>query len=504
MPARKRLRPVTRSVCAVLTLLAAVGVGPLVAPAPAQADTVRELQWHLDTLKISEAHRLSKGRGVVVAVVDSGVHAAHPDLKGQVLRGRGLGPGVAADGRTDPDVKGGHGTAMAGIIAGRGGGAMHALGIAPEAKILPLGLGPEEAGYREAPAAIRWAVDAGADVLNLSFGGQGPDQETADAVRYALSKDVVVVAATGNRDSGYRQIPEPASIPGVIAVGAATRSGGLWGETVTGPEMALSAPGERLIAPAPPGASPNGYLVSDGTSNATAVVSGVAALVRARYPDLDAANVVNRLIRTARDRGPAGRDPEYGFGSVDVLAALSRSVPAVKANPLAAPVAGSPSAGAPAGGAEEDGDDGPAVSFGLADNAGLQIVLCLLAVLVAVAIIVTLVLVNRRARRRASAGPPPVTYPPPGAYPAPGSYRPPGPHQAHQPYPPPPAGFGPPPPGGFGPPPGPHPYPSTPAGPPVAAPPYGAPQQPAPPGVVPPAPPHGAPAAPPTDPQPRQ
>ncbi|MFC3503987.1 S8 family serine peptidase [Micromonospora krabiensis] len=491
------------------TLFAAAGVAPMAAPAPARADTVRGLQWHLDALKIPEAHRLTKGRGVVVAVVDTGVHGAHPDLKGQVLPGRGFGAGVAADGRTDPDTKEGHGTGMAGIIAGRGGGDMHALGIAPEAKILPVGLGAEDARSWDSGAAIRWAVDHGADVINMSFGKHVADPATTDAVRYALSKNVVVVASSGNSDSGYPKIPEPAAIPGVIAVGGATRSGGLWSETVTGPEMVLSAPGERIIAPAPPGASPNGYLVSDGTSSASAIVAGVAALVRSRYPDLDAANVVNRLISTAKDRGPKGRDADFGFGSIDVLAALTRSVPAVDANPLLASAAGSPAPGASAGG-EKDGDDGPAVSVGLAEGAGLQIVFCLLAVLVAVAVIVILVVVNRRARRRAGAGPagtrpggypPPGVYPPPGGYPpaggpAPGAYPPPGGHPSpaphhqayppatHPPYPPaPPAGFGPP-----------QSYP--PAGPPVTAPPYGPPPQSG--------PPSGAPGASPPGPQPGQ
>ncbi|MGK5738010.1 S8 family serine peptidase [Micromonospora sp. URMC 103] len=537
MPARKRLRSVTRSACAAFSLVAAVGIGPVAAPAPARAaDTVRGLQWHLDALKIPEAQRLTKGRGVTVAVIDSGVDAGHPDLRGQVLRGRGFGPGAAADGRTDPDTESGHGTAMAGIIAGRGGGSMHVLGIAPEAKILPVGLGPGENGLEETPAGVRWAVDAGAKVMNVSLGAHGDDPEMVEAVRYALSKDVVVVASSGNRDSGYPEIPVPASIPGVIAVGGATRSGGLWDGTVTGPAMVISAPGERIIAPAPSAASPNGYLVSDGTSNAAAIVSGIVALVRARYPDLNAANVVNRLVRTARDRGPEGRDPEFGFGSVDVLAALTRSVPAVDANPLAAPASGSASPGTPVGGADEKGDDGPAVSIGLADNAGIQIMLCLLAVLVAVAVIVVLVVVNRRSRRRAGSAAPSGIQPP-GSYPsgarsAPGAYPPPG---TYQPYPPPgtpapPAGFGPPAPGPhpYPPAPGPHPYPPAPGQQPhppapgqypypppgqqpyppapanQPAPPYGPPHQPGPSGAVPPAPPSAAPGAPPADPQTRQ
>ncbi|GIF63123.1 type VII secretion-associated serine protease [Asanoa ishikariensis] len=371
-----------------LVLVAATGLGPLLAPAPARAsDTVRSLQWHLDALKIPQAHRLSKGKGVVVAVIDSGVQASHPDLKGQVLPGKGFGPGSVDDGRTDPDRTAGHGTAMAGLIAARGGDERHALGIAPEAKILPVSLGPS--GLREAPAGIRWAVDNGADVINVSLGTERDDPEVVEAVEYALSKDVVVVAATGNTGSTYLEIPMPASIPGVIAVGGATRSGALWDGTIVGQAMAVSAPGEAIVAPTRPGVAEGDYAVYEGTSASAAIVSGVVALVRARYPSLDAANVVNRVVSTARDRGAKGRDPEYGFGSVDVLAALTREVPAVEANPLGAPPAPSASAApADAGSEQREGSGGSWVLIAI-----------VLALVLAAALVVVLVLVNRRARR---------------------------------------------------------------------------------------------------------
>ncbi|RGC68288.1 Thermophilic serine proteinase precursor [Micromonospora sp. MW-13] len=488
----KRRRPLLRSAATMLALVTVAGGGLLPGPAPARAaDTVRGLQWYLDALRIPEAHKLTRGEGVTVAVVDGGVHAAHPDLRGQVLRGTSLSSEVPADGRTDPDRENGHGTAMAGIIAGRGGGAMRELGIAPAAKILPVALGPERDW--DLPGAIRWAADAGADVINLSVGAAGSDQRTTEAVRYALDKGAVLVAAAGNRRTD-RAVPLPANIPGVLAVGATGRSGSLWSGSVAGPEVGLAAPGERIIAPAPPAVSPNGYAVSDGTSRATAVVSGVAALVRSRYPKLDAANVVNRLVRTARDQGARGRDPEYGFGSVDVLAALTRSVPGVATNPLLSGASPTPSRAAAGG--DEAGDDRPAVSFGLADNAPVQLALCLAAVLLAGGVAVVLVVVNRRAARR-RAGPAGGPPPPPG----------PGPPAGHGPYPGPgPAPGGPP--AGYRPPPGPgpHPYQPRPVSPPPAPPPYG--QQgghPYGPAGRPGPPPGGGPAgaAPPADPQPR-
>ncbi|WP_446218083.1 type VII secretion-associated serine protease mycosin [Micromonospora sp. IBHARD004] len=461
-------RQLLSSAAAMLTLVATAGAG--LGPAPARAaDTVRGLQWYLDPLKIPQAHKLSKGRGVVVAVVDSGVYAAHPDLKGQVLPGKGLSADVAADGRSDPDGQKGHGTGMAGVIAGRGGGAMHELGIAPEAKILPVGLGADDRNA-DIAAGIRWAADHGADVINVSLVNDSRKRELAEAVRYALSKDAVVVAGAGNVEQGMVGVQAPASIPGVVAAGGTGRSGGPWSGSATGPELVLAAPGERIIAPAPPTVSPNGYVVNDGTSLSTAIVSGVAALVRSRYPDLDAANVVNRLIRTARDEGPSGRDPRFGFGVVDPLAALTRSVPPVSANPLleAAPE--------PTASSSRDGrDDEPMVSFGLAKGAGPAVAtaLCLL---VAAALVVLLVWLTRRGvRRRAASGPhppfgPPPGHRPPGFGPPPGYAPPPGPGQPPG-YPPPGNGQ----PAGFGPPPGPatpHPYQPRPVSQPTAPHPY--------------------------------
>jgi type VII secretion-associated serine protease mycosin len=474
-----RRRPLLRSAAALLALVTAAGAGLSAAPAPARAaDTVRGLQWYLDTLRIPEAHKLTRGEGVTVAVVDGGVHAAHPALRGQVLKGTSLSSAVQADGRSDPDREKGHGTAMAGVIAGRGGGSMTQLGIAPGARILPVALGlPRE---WDIAGGIRWAADHGADVINVSLGADGSDPQVSEAVRYALGKGAVLVAAAGNRATN-RAVPLPANVPGVLAVGAVGKTGSLWSGSVTGPEVGLAAPGERMIGPVPPEVSPNGYGVSSGSSDAAAVVSGAAALVRARYPKLDAANVVNRLIRTARDRGAPGRDPEYGFGTLDVLAALTAQVPEVDGNPLLSGASPKPDA---ATGEDDDGtgDDGPAVSFGLADNAAIQLGLCLLAVLLIGAVVVVLVVVNRRAARRRA--PPAPANGPPGV---------------------PPPGHMPPPAYGYGPPPGhaqQHPYQPRPIGQPGAPPPYGRPG-PYPPGPAgPPGPqPGGGPAAPPTEPQ---
>ncbi|MEU2611859.1 S8 family serine peptidase [Micromonospora sp. NPDC007271] len=471
-----RTRKMAKLAGAALALSTVVGA-QLVAPAPARADTVRDLQWHLDALKIPEAHKITKGRGVTVAVFDSAVDPTTPDLRGQVLRGHNVSTGPIDGWGRDGD---GHGTAMAGVIAARGGGPMRALGIAPEAKILPVAYGGSAPDGAVAEG-IRWAVDHGADIINMSFGNPGRSSpEVVAAVRYALDKDVVLIAAAGNTAKGAFSVTKPANTPGVLAVTGVGRDGSFSSGSARGPEAALAAPMEKIMAPRP--TSDNGYGLDTGTSDATAIVSGVAALVRARYPKLDAANVVNRLIRTARDKGPAGRDDQYGFGTVDPLAALTRSVPAVTANPLLADAPTGPAAGESAQPLpERTGNDGPAVSFGVTNKTGavIQGALCLL---VPVAVVVLVVVLRRRSRRRA---------------PAPGAGRP--------PYPPvPPSGPGFPPPGPGAPPaapygqPAPHGFP--PAGGPYA-PPQGGPQAPfAPPGgpyapvAPPPAGPHATPA----------
>jgi type VII secretion-associated serine protease mycosin len=430
----KHVRPAPTTAAAALALCAAVASGVAVAPAPARAaDTVRGLQWYLDPMKIAEAHRITQGKGVVVAVVDAGVDATHPDLRGQVLAGHGVNKSAAPDGRRD-DAENGHGTAMAGLIAGRGGGTMHQLGIAPAAKILPISMGADS-NSTDMTVAIRWAADAGADIINVSFAVASPDPDLTDAVRYALSKDAVVVASAGNVDEGDRQVTPPANIPGVIAVSGTDKRGGFSRGSVQGPETVLAAPMDDIIAPAPKAVSPNGYTVASGTSSSAALVSGVVALVRARYPKLDAANVVNRLIRTARDAGPAGRDPQFGFGAVDPVAALTRTVPSVPANPLVEAAPGSTPSGAAAAGSGDDDD--PAVEFGVTNKLGaiVQVGFCLAVPLVA---LVILLVVLRRRRRRTPAtatgphpGPPPAGWPAsPAGWPTPAGHAPP-----HQPAP---------------------------------------------------------------------
>ncbi|RLQ03763.1 type VII secretion-associated serine protease mycosin [Micromonospora sp. BL1] len=295
-----------------------------------RTDQVRDEQWQLEELRAKTAWRTSTGRGVVVAVIDSGVDGTHPDLAGQVLPGLDL---VTPDGSDGPDPVG-HGTTVAGLIAGRADDDRGVLGLAPDAKILPVRVLDAENRYDDAliiAKAVRWAVDNGAQVVNLSLGGSSDNPALAAALDYAFARNVVVVACTGNlATSTTTEVWYPAREPGVLAVAGLERtSENLWSGSITGHETVLSAPATGLY-----GARPEGYWRVQGTSFAAPLVAATAALVRARYPKMSAGDVVNRLIATARDLGPTGRDDRFGYGLVDPVAALTADVPPVGHNPL--------------------------------------------------------------------------------------------------------------------------------------------------------------------------
>ncbi|MET8359922.1 type VII secretion-associated serine protease mycosin [Micromonospora sp. NPDC005171] len=448
-------------------LAACLLAGSLVVGAaqPAAAAPRRAEQWYLDELRIDQVHKVSTGRGVVVAVLDSGVEASHPDLRGQVLSG-GRSYGASGDGRADED---GHGTHIAGIIAAKGG-PDGVDGIAPGAKILPIKLRKGTGANSEAAVAlgIRMAVDDGAKVINMSFGGPGvASPQEASAIKYALDHDVVVVGSAGNTANGRTALSNPANTPGVIAVTGTTKGGKFWSGSVQGPEAVVAAPGDSVYNIT----NEAGYGWGDGTSDSSAIVSGLAALIRAKYPDLSAPSVINRIIRTARDAGPSGRDPQYGFGVIDPMKALTADVPPVTANPLLDRAAATTDPGPTrTEGADEEFDvtqhgdrGGPSDQQVMVVGIGIAVVLVLL-----LGLAVFLIWNRRRYRREAArAADIPdevldrVT---PGAYPSPdaGYAPPPG-------YPPPgygqPSGYAPPP--GYGPPSG---Y-GPPGGPPPPAPP---------------------------------
>lgn len=311
---------IVRTTRAAVALLCAAAVAVLPA-APALADQTRDNQWHLRYLNIVQAHKISQGEGVTVAVIDTGVDP-HPDLSNNLLSGTVTYPGESGDGRKDVDP-GAHGTKMAGLIAAHGRGNKGALGIAPKAKILPVR--DSEDLYKGSPdytaEGIRWAISKKANVISISGGGTSSSQLRA-AIEEALRSDIVVVAAAGNSPQDTLVI-FPAGYEGVVAVGATDTKGNHADISVTGKKVVISAPGVGIYSTSRNG----GYRTSNGTSNSTAIVAGAAALIRSKYPDLSAKEVVHRLTATADDKGAPGRDEEYGYGVLDIVAALTADVP---------------------------------------------------------------------------------------------------------------------------------------------------------------------------------
>jgi type VII secretion-associated serine protease mycosin len=322
-------RRIAATVVAALTLVVTTA-------RPAGADSVRDAQWHLAFLDVARAHQLSQGEGVVVAAADSGVNAQHPDLVGNVLPGRDFFDPVDPRGWTDID---GHGTAMAGLIAGHGHNGGGELGVAPKAKILPVRIGSDKKNYAYAEG-IAWAAANGARVICLAFGSaQSDEPRMAAAVKDALRQDVVVVAAAGNRPDDST-VAYPAAYPGVVAAAGVNRNGGHAEVSVTGPQVVLAAPSDDIVSTHSDGK----YLIGTGTSNSTAIIAGAAALVRARYPNLSAAEVVHRLTATAIDKGPPGRDDQYGYGIVNLVGALTADVAPLPPSPSPQPSAQATSA----------------------------------------------------------------------------------------------------------------------------------------------------------------
>jgi len=318
----------------------------LVGLTPAMADETRDRQWHLRYLNVTAAHEISRGEGVKVGVVDSGVDAKHPDLSGAVLVGTDF---VGGDGTIDGA---GHGTRMAALIAARGQpGGNGSLGIAPAAQVLPIDAGLTSNSM--SPEGVDWAVQHGARVICLALGSQSEPTRLIKAVERAIAADVVVVAAAGNRPED-KTVDYPARMPDVVAVAGVDRNGNHADVSVTGPEIDIAAPAVDIVA-----ATINKtYASGTGTSDATAIVAGAAALVRSKFPDLKAPEVVRRLTATAVDKGAPGRDEEYGYGVVNLVGALTADVPA----------ASTPSAGTaqpPSGNDDSPFDPVAAVLMGL-------------------------------------------------------------------------------------------------------------------------------------------
>ncbi|MFD3309163.1 type VII secretion-associated serine protease mycosin [Streptomyces sp. NPDC058694] len=322
-------RALHRKGLAVGLLAATIALLPSTA---AHADGIRAKQWALDAMHTREAWQTTKGEGITVAVLDTGVDDEHPDLEGNVLTGKDM-VGFGAGRGDRPWAR--HGTAMAGIIAGHGHGVGDAdgvMGIAPEAKILPVRVILEDGDSARGKArntrgnalaeGIRWAADHDADVINLSLGDDSksahPEASEDAAVQYALKKGSVVVASAGNGGEKGDHISYPAAYPGVIAATAVDRYGTRASFSTRRWYATVSAPGVDVVIADPD----RKYYEGWGTSAASAFVSGAVALIKAAHPGLSPAQIKQLLEDTARDAPTGGRDDSRGFGFVDPAAAI--------------------------------------------------------------------------------------------------------------------------------------------------------------------------------------
>ena len=336
-------RPDRRPLAALAKGAAAVAAAALVALAaatPAHADTVRDLEYWLNDYGFTTAWNSSRGEGVTVAVVDTGVNGEVAELKGAVTGGTDVSGLGTPNGQTPVGEDPNHGTMVASLLAGRGtGDGNGVIGVAPEADLLTASVafgqetGAEKSNDEQIAEAVRWAVDSGADVINMSLTRNTRDwpESWDDAFTYAFEHDVVVVAAAGNRGSGTSEVGAPATIPGVLTVAGVDREkNASFDASSQGITIAVAAPSEDLVGVLPDGS----YVQWSGTSAAAPIVSGLVALIRSEYPELDAANVIERLIRTADPHGQEVPSPLYGWGIIDPVTAMTAEVPEVESSPL--------------------------------------------------------------------------------------------------------------------------------------------------------------------------
>lgn len=356
-------------------------------PEPAHP-VVRLLPWAQQALEPQRVWPYSTGAGVTIAVIDSGVDADHPQLRrsGKVLRGRDFFLVGRLPGNYDCAS---HGTAVASIIAGDKADGVGFQGVAPGARILPVRVSDRElndTGQTQLidPAVlargIRYAVDQGADVINLSLSGERDEPLVRSAIAYAVKADVLVVAAAGNRQQGSPETRPsyPAAYDGVLGVGAIDPAGARLSGSQTGPYVDLMAPGGAVLGATRSG----GHSYWDGTSFAAPFVAATAALVRAAWPRLTAAQVTQRLLATATPARGGADSREYGAGIVEPFRAVTEGLIGNAARPLPAMVQPAPDPDQLAAAAwwKSTGAEAKALSMLLFGAAALVLLVCVVLV----------------------------------------------------------------------------------------------------------------------------
>ena len=312
-----------------MRLIALLTAGSLLA-----ATISPDQQWWLQALG-PEAGQATGGESVVVAVIDTGIDTSHPDLASVVIGGADFSSVGTPDGRTPVGDSSFHGTMVASLIAGQGLVTGGVIGVAPAAKLLSVSVGlgvPGSDTDAQIAAAVTWAVDAGADIINLSLSRNAQTWPASwdAAFLHAFENDVVIVAASGNELTGNALPGAPATIPGVISVTGVDQD--FVSQPVAGAsgyEVSISAPGKNMFG-SYPGDEIAGW---SGSSAAAPIVTGVIALMMQKDPEATANDIIFRLISTARDMGQQGFDADYGFGLIDASLALESSLTS-STNPL--------------------------------------------------------------------------------------------------------------------------------------------------------------------------
>ncbi|MFJ6512269.1 type VII secretion-associated serine protease mycosin [Streptomyces sp. NPDC091406] len=400
-------------------VLSAVAALLLVGATSAHADSVRSGQWHLDVMRAEQMWKTSTGENVTVAVIDSGVDASVPDLQGRVLKGKDLATDSPGGEHTD---YANHGTGMAGLIAGTGnvGGRDGAFGLAPGSKILPIrvrdstgkvnGATGDKYFNDDLSAAILFAVDRGAKVINVSLGGEAGSQRLTDAVSYALDKGSLIFAAVGNSGDKENAIEYPAGAPGVVGVGSVGKNLRRAESSQYGPQVDLAAPGVDTVHACSGGTQ---LCKGSGTSHATALASASAALIWSKYPDWTNNQVLRVMLNTAG--GPvSGKERSDGIGYGIVRPRIALKTPGdpgpADVYPLpdlaaAASKAPSPQPSKAADGAQ-DSKEPAAVATGEGGDTGLWLGLGAGAAVVVVGVATALVVRSRRREAVAAQAPP--------------------------------------------------------------------------------------------------
>lgn len=337
----RRLLGCAATVAAVVcTLVVAPATAASAAPGPPG-----HREWWFDTWDVPALWAAgARGQGITIAEIDTGVNANLPELADKILAGHDLGD-PSLDGRTDHDIdEFGHGTAMASLMVAEPGTA-GITGLAPDARVLPvaiplIGTDTQGQGSSSLADAIRFAVDNGGRIISMSLEqSRNPStdpvpcpQDEQDAITYAITKNVIVVAASGNDGETGSPVSDPGVCIGVVAVGALDVNNAVAPFSSRHPYVTVSAPGVNI--PTLSRIAGDAY-IAGGTSQATAITSAAFALVWSKYPALTSTQVVARVLATVDHRAPgAAPDPAYGYGIVNAAAAINTAVPADAPNPL--------------------------------------------------------------------------------------------------------------------------------------------------------------------------